>query len=357
MSAARKDLIAVERLEDYRVFDAIIDVRSPAEFAEDHIPGAQNYPVLNNTQRVEVGTLYQQHSPFEAKKIGAAYVAENIAQHLRYAFHDQPPHWKPLIVCWRGGQRSAAMTLILRRVGWDAKQLQGGYKDYRKEVVRQLAERPRQLNFKVLCGATGSGKSRLLQALAHSGQQILDLEELACHKGSALGALPDSAQPSQKAFETQLLSALLPLDPARPVFVEAESRTIGRIHLPNALLDTMRAGSCLSVAAPFAARVNFLLNDYAYFLSAPNALAERLEALSTMHSKACIERWQSYAEQQKWRELVSELLEQHYDPQYLRSQKKNFARLGAIPEFHAEQLNATDLKSLAQRIVQRLKKA
>ena len=194
MSTGRHGIAKIERIEDYSQFDEIIDVRTPAEFAEDHIPGSINCPVLDNEQRIEVGTLYKQHSPFEAKKIGAAYVAENIAYHLRHTFQDRNKDWTPLIVCWRGGQRSGSMTLIFRRVGWDAQQLQGGYKDYRQLVIENLAELPRKMSFRVVCGATGSGKSRVLQELAARGEQILDLEDIACHKGSVLGVLPGTDQ-------------------------------------------------------------------------------------------------------------------------------------------------------------------
>ena len=257
MSTTRHGIATVDQLDDYRLFDDIIDVRTPAEFAEDHIPGSINCPVLDNEQRIEVGTLYKQHSPFAAKKIGAAYVAENIARHLRTSFQDRPQKWRPLIVCWRGGQRSGAMTLILRRVGWDAQQLQGGYKTYRTQVLAELAELPRRMAYTVVCGATGSGKSRVLQALAQRGEQVLDLEELACHKGSVLGVLPDSPQPSQKMFESRLLVALRGFDPQRAVFVEAESRKIGCLQVPDALLETMRTGHCITIDATLAARVAF----------------------------------------------------------------------------------------------------
>ena len=351
MISTRHGIARVECIEDYRLFDEIIDVRTPAEFAEDHIPGSLNCPVLDNEQRIEVGTLYKQHSPFEAKKIGAAYVAENIAQHLRKSFHDRPKSWKPLIVCWRGGQRSGSMTLILRRVGWDAQQLQGGYKDYRKQVVDQLAELPRRLHFNVICGATGSGKSRILQALARSGEQVLDLEELACHKGSVLGVLPDSAQPSQKMFETRLLAELLRFDPARPVYAEAESRKIGTIHLPDAVLETLRAGVCINVEADFEARVEFLLRDYDYFLTAPDWLNSRLDGLISLQSRETIKRWQGYVGEGQWRPLVSELLELHYDPLYRRSQNRNFTRFSASESVGTDDLTPAGVEQLARRII------
>ena len=342
----------IERFEDYRLFDEIIDVRSPAEYAEDHLPGSINCPVLDDAQRIEVGTLYKQHSPFTAKKIGAAYVAENIARHLRESFQDRPKNWRPLIVCWRGGQRSESMTLIFRRVGWDAQQLEGGYKNYRKQVVDALSELPRQLKLSVVCGATGSGKSRVLHALAERGAQVLDLEALACHKGSVLGVLPDSVQPSQKMFESLLLEAIQRFDLSQPVYVEAESRKIGQIHLPNALLETMRASPCLSIEAAFPARVDFLLRDYAYFLQAPDWLNSRLDVLRQLQSRETIERWQNYANKGEWRVLVSELLELHYDPLYRRSQKHNFSGFSGPQTLHTDDLSPSGVDALAGRILE-----
>lgn len=343
-------IASVRQFEDYRLFDEIIDTRTPAEFAEDHIPGSINCPVLDNAQRIEVGTLYKQHSPFEAKKIGAAYVAENIAHHLRTSFRDRPKSWRPLIVCWRGGQRSGAMTLILRRVGWDAQQLEGGYKYYRKLVVDNLVDLPRQLTFKVICGATGSGKSRLLQALAAQGEQVLDLEELANHKGSVLGVLPDSVQPSQKMFETRLLVALRGFDPERPVYAEAESRKIGTIHLPTELLEALRAGACITIETTFAARVDFLLRDYDYFLGAPDWLNSRLAVLSNLQSRETIERWQGYARMGEWRTLVCELLEQHYDALYRRSQNRNFTGLNTPQTYATLDLTPESITALARQL-------
>jgi tRNA 2-selenouridine synthase len=321
----RNGITRIERVEDYREFEDIIDVRTPAEFADDHIPGAINCPVLDDAQRVEVGTLYKQVSPFAAKRIGAAYVAQNVARHLREQFSERPKHWRPLIVCWRGGERSGAMTYIFRRVGWDAQQLEGGYKRYRQQVIERLASAPQALAFKVIGGATGSGKSRILHALARRGEQVLDLEDLACHKGSVLGVLPDCAQPSQKAFETRLLGALLAFDPARPVYAEAESRRIGSVQLPDALLERLRGADFITIEATLAARVDFLLADYDYFLRSPDWFNSRLDVLCKLQSRETIARWQAYANAGQWRTLVVELLELHYDPLYRRSQKRNFA--------------------------------
>ena len=343
-------IASVEQIEDYCVFDEIIDVRTPAEFFDDHIPASINCPVLDNDQRVEVGTLYKQSSPFAAKRVGAAYVSANIAHHLRETFRDRPKTWRPLIVCWRGGQRSGAMTYVFRRIGWDAQQLKGGYKSYRKQVVEALAELPRRLSFNVVCGATGSGKSRLLQALARRGEQILDLEELACHKGSVLGVLPDLRQPSQKMFETRLLATLQRLNPERPVYVEAESRKIGTIQIPNALLETMRTGSCINIEAPLEARVDFLLGDYDYFLRSPDWLNSLLDELRKLQSRETIARWQAYANCAQWRTLVYELLQQHYDPLYHRSQNRNFTGFGASRNVIANDLTPAGIDALVRQI-------
>ena len=346
----KHDIATIGRLDELASFDEIIDVRSPAEFAEDHIPGSVNCPVLDNRQRIEVGTLYKQVSPFAARKVGAAHVAENIARHLRERFFDRPKNWQPLVVCWRGGQRSGSLTHVLRRIGWDAQQLEGGYKTYRRLVIEQLSELPGKLRLKVLCGATGSGKSRVLQGIGRLGEQVLDLEELACHKGSVLGALPDCPQPSQKSFESRLLATLQGLDPARLVHVEAESRKIGSLQLPTALIEGMRAGECVNIEASLAARVDFLLRDYAYFLTAPDWLIARLQALRQLQSNETVLRWREQIGEGRWRELVGELLTLHYDPLYQRSQQKNYAGFATPLTFATDDLTPAGIEALARRI-------
>lgn len=339
-------------LADLATYDEIIDVRSPAEFAEDHIPGAISCPVLDDAQRAQVGTIYKQVSPFEAKKIGAALVAENIARHLRERFLDRPKHWKPLIYCWRGGDRSGSMTTIFRAIGWHAGQLDGGYKTWRTHVLARLGELPQNFDFRVLCGATGNAKTRILQAIAAAGEQVIDLETLASHKGSVLGVLPDQPQPAQKGFETALLQALTALDPSRPVYVEAESRKIGQLHLPDALLAAMRSGECLQVEADLEARVEFLLRDYDYFLTDPDFLIGRLETLRTLLSRELLNRWQQLARDAEWPTLVRELLAEHYDPLYRRSQARSFAGIETSLKFAASDLSTAGVASLAERIIQ-----
>ena len=336
---------------DLAAYDEIIDVRSPAEFAEDHIPGAINCPVLDDAQRAQVGTIYKQVSPFEAKKIGAALVSENIARHLKERFLDRPKSWKPLIYCWRGGDRSGSMTTVFKAIGWHAGQLDGGYKAWRSHVIAQLEALPQHYRFTVICGATGNAKTRILQAIGELGEQILDLENLANHKGSVLGVLPDSPQPSQKGFETALMLALAALDPARPVHVEAESRKIGNLHVPEAMIARIRNGECVAVEATLDARVAFLLKDYDYFLTLPEFLGQRLDVLRSLQSRETMARWQQLILDADWPTLVRELLELHYDPLYRRSQEHNFAGMPDSGKFSTDDLSADGIKRLATAIV------
>lgn len=336
---------------DIAAYDEIVDVRSPAEFAEDHIPGAINCPVLDDAQRAEVGTLYKQVSPFEAKKIGAALVSENIARHLKTHFLDRPRTWKPLIYCWRGGDRSGSMTTIFRAIGWQAGQLEGGYKAWRRHVIETMETLPARFRFHVICGATGSAKTGILQAIGQRGEQVLDLEGLASHKGSVLGILPGQPQPTQKWFETSLQQALLTLDPNRPVYVEAESRKIGNLHVPEALIRQIRAGDCLNIEATLDARVDFLLRDYAYFFDLPDLLNGRLEALHALVAGETLKRWKGYVSVADWPALVRELLELHYDPLYRRSQDHNFTGLQHPENFATDDLSPAGIARLAEAIV------
>ena len=337
---------------DLAAYDEIIDVRTPAEFAEDHIPGAINCPVLDNEQRIQVGTIYKQVSPFEAKKIGAALVSENIAKHLKERFLDRPKTWKPLIYCWRGGDRSGSMTTIFKAIGWRAGQLDGGYKAWRSHVISMLEALPQQFRFTVICGATGNAKTRILQAIGDLGEQVLDLENLANHKGSVLGVMPDSPQPTQKGFETALMLAISALDPARPVYVEAESRKIGNLHVPEAMIERIRNGACVTVEGTLDARVAFLLKDYDYFLTRPEFLGERLDVLRSLQSRETMARWQQLIVDADWPTLVRELLEQHYDALYRRSQDHNYAGTPDSGKFSTDDLSADGIKRLAVAIVQ-----
>ncbi|WKB56178.1 tRNA 2-selenouridine(34) synthase MnmH [Eleftheria terrae] len=340
------------QITERHLFDCIIDARSPAEFALDRIPGAVNCPVLDDEERRIVGTLYKQQGAFEARRVGGAMVAANLARHLRERFADKPQHWKPLVYCWRGGLRSSSMVTWLRLVGWDAQQLAGGYKRWRQHVVATLDQLYPRLQLKVVCGATGSAKTRLLHALASHGAQVLDLEHLACHKGSLLGALPGQEQPSQKAFETRLAAVVEQFDLSQPVFVEAESRKIGRLALPTTLIERMRASPCLEIVVPFEERLTFLLRDYAYLGDDGPGLALKLNALRTLHGNEAVNRWQDWARRKELRPLFSELSALHYDPLYARSQAAHFHQWDARRQLPLSGLDDSRIEQLAAVILE-----
>ena len=333
-------------------FDEIIDVRSPGEYTEDHIPGALNFPVLDDAERARVGTIYKQVSAFEAKKIGAALVSRNIARHIEDSFADKPRGWKPLIYCWRGGSRSGSLAHVLKQIGFDAAQMDGGYKAYRRTVVAELDSLPGRFDFRVVCGPTGSGKSRLLQALQESGAQVLDLEGLAAHRGSVLGNLPDAAQPPQKMFDSQLWWTLQHFNPGQPVYVEAESKKIGLLRVPDALLARMREGGCVRVEVAMPLRVVLLKEEYAHFLANPAALQEKLDCLVGLYGHEIIARWNALAEQGAWDELVLALLERHYDPAYSKSTLKNYPHYADTMPIVVEDISPAGFLSTAQRILE-----
>jgi tRNA 2-selenouridine synthase len=331
-----------------------IDVRSPSEFAVDHVPGAVSWPVLDDAQRAEVGTLHAQVSAFAAKVRGAAIVARNIADTLDAHCRDRPRDWAPLVYCWRGGKRSGALTHILREIGWRAVQLDGGYRTYRRHVVSALDALPARLRFIVICGLTGSGKSRLLAALAEAGEQVLDLEGIAKHKGSLLGDLPDDPQPSQKAFDSGVLAALEHLDPERPVFVESESRKIGTVQVGDALLAAMRDARCVRVDTPQPLRVALLLEEYAHFVADPEALGARLAHLVPLHGRTTVDRWTAAARAGDFEPMVAELLVAHYDPTYSRSIERNFPESVRALRVTPAGISQTAFASVAQAVASEL---
>ncbi len=344
-----KGVATVAQLSD---FDEIIDARSPAEFAEDHIPGAINLPVLDDAQRIVVGTLYKQQSAFAARRLGGALVAENIARHLQDHLQDKPKHWRALIYCWRGGQRSGAFVSWLRMVGWDAHQLQGGYKRFRHLVIAEIERIAPALQWRVVCGPTGSAKTRVLEALARAGAQTLDLEDLAAHKGSVLGALPDRPQPTQKSFETTVYTKLQAFDPAQAVYVEAESRKIGHASVPEPLILAMRRAPCVAIDATRAARLEFLVRDYAYLGDDIAGLKSNITRLSELQSRETLVRWHDLATRHALPELFGELIDLHYDPLYRRSQNGNYAGFNSAARLHTDSLSDAGIDALARRILQ-----
>lgn len=343
----------LDRLNGY---DAILDARSPAEFEIDRLPGASNAPVLDDRERAEVGTLHARAGAFAARRRGAALVARNIGNLIESRFEAMPADWRPLVYCWRGGNRSASLAIVLSRVGWRVEVLEGGYRAYRRQVVAEIERLPQRLRFIVVAGRTGVGKSRLLQALAGRGLQVLDLELLANHRGSVLGPVPDSPQPSQKAFESGLCRALRGFDERRPVFVESESRKIGQLQVPGPLIERMRAAECIVLGASPSFRTRLLREEYAHFLDDPSLLAQRLSALVPLHGKARVGHWETLAHRGDWDELVGELLVAHYDPAYERSMARNFERLAEarVLELEARLASGADCDAAIARAADEL---
>ena len=315
------------RLDD---FDTVIDARSQNEFTQDHLPGAVNWPTLDDAERRLVGTEFKELSGFDAKKRGAAFASRNIALHLEREVFDKPKGWQPLVYCWRGGSRSGALAHILGEIGFRVHRLEGGYQQYRRSLIGALDELPLRLSYRVICGTTGSGKSRLLQALRSRGAQVLDLEALANHRGSVLGLVPGETQPGQKRFDTLVWDALRHVDPARPVFIESESKKVGDVRVPAALIERMRASPCLWLELPLEARVALLIEDYDFFVRDTEAFCTRLDALRATRGNDTVIRWQEAARAGRTAEVVRELLVLHYDPVYVQSMQRNFAALAAV---------------------------
>lgn len=332
----------------------IIDVRTPAEYEQDHLPGAVNHPVLSNEQRVLVGTINRQFGSFEANVKGAALVAANIAALLEGPLAQMPRGWNPVLYCWRGGSRSWSLATVLSRIGWRVALLDGGYRSYRQRVVEDLETLSAATGFVVVAGPTGSGKTRLLQLAAAEGAQVLDLEALANHRGSVLGAVPGSPQPSQKAFDALLWRALREFDPSRPVLVEAESRKIGQLHLPESLMTRMRASPCISLAVALDTRIRLLRDQYPHLEDDREAFKERLERLLPLYQDKRVAEWRSLADAGRWDELVGRLLLEHYDPAYHRSMERNYRLFASAPVIGLEAPSEDALAHAAQELLRQL---
>lgn len=339
-----------DAISDLDRFSQILDARSPAEFDEDHLPAAISTPVLSNDERIRVGTLYRQDA-FGARRIGAALVSRNIAALLEGPLADVDRQWRPLVYCWRGGNRSGALATVLARIGWQVAVLEGGYREFRRRVVADLAALPAEFRFTVVTGRTGSGKSRLLERLQARGAQVLDLEGLARHRGSVLGRLPERPQPAQKRFDTELWQALRGFDPARPIFVESESRKVGSCQVPEQLIVEMRASGCVLIEADDTVRARLLLEDYRHFVEDPAELLQRLDALLPLHGRARLAEWKALVDVGRWTEFVEVLLKQHYDPAYDASMRRNFQRLRSAPSVRLERLDDAGLDSAADALI------
>ena len=329
-------------------FDDVIDVRSPAEFAEDHVPGAINLPVLSNAERAEVGTIYKQVSPFDARKIGAAIVSRNAADHIAGPLADREYRWRPLVYCWRGGQRSNSFASILSQIGWRAEVVEGGYQTWRRLVHTALYEAALPHRLVLLDGFTGTAKTALLPLVEARGGQVLDLEGLAGHRGSLLGGDP-AEQPAQKGFESRLAQRLARLDPERPILVEAESSKIGRITLPPALWALMTRAPRIEITAPIEARARFLAQAYADVSADPARLSGLLDQLRAHRGHEVVNGWQKLLAEERMVELSAALMTEHYDPAYARSRAAHEPVFSA--HVAANTLDAAGLERAADEIV------
>lgn len=336
-------------LQDFHAhgFDTVIDVRSPAEYAEDHVPGATSLPVLNNEERAQVGTIYVQDSPFKARKLGAALVFRNAATHIEQHLSHHEGGWKPLVYCWRGGQRSGAFTWMLQQIGWRADVVAGGYQSYRRLVNAALYEQALPYRLVLLDGYTGTAKTALLHRAAGLGVQVLDLEGLANHRGSLLGEC-SNPQPAQKGFESALAGALMQLDPARPVLLEAESNKIGQRIIPPSLWALMKRAPRIEIQAPVEARCRYLQGAYDDILSDTERLLDRLGPLRAHRSGAVVEGWFASIRAGDRAALTEALMLEHYDPAY----RKSRAAIGAevIATVEAATLDDGGLSAAAAQV-------
>ena len=330
-------------------FDTIIDVRSPLEFAEDHIVGAINCPVLSDLERQKVGTIYKKESSFKAKIIGSSLTAKNIAFHIENNFMEKKGSWQPLIYCWRGGQRSKAFSIVLSEVGWRTNQLKGGYKEYRNQVINFLDNIGPKLKITLISGKTGSAKTKILKSIENEGGQILDLEGLANHKGSLLGKIPDLIQPSQKFFESLIFNKIQKLNLKDKIYIEAESSKIGNIHIPKSIWKKMIKSPRIEISANVELRTKFLVSDYDYMCNDPTLINPIIKGLKNRLSKKLFDEWTNLIDRKKWFDLTKSFLENHYDPSYSSNTIKNDRKV--IKKITATSLNNSDIKDIAKRIL------
>jgi len=331
-------------------YDYIIDTRSPAEFRLDRLPGAVNWPVLDDRQRETIGTLYQLEGAFKAKREGAILVARNIASLIEQHARGIDKEARLLVYCWRGGNRSGSLSTVLARIGFRCDLLEGGYKAFRRWVMEDSARRISLLHFQIIAGRTGSGKTDLLHQLAAQGAQVIDLEALAKHRGSLLGAQPELIQPSQRLFETELWFRLGQLKPDKAVWLESESRKIGQIQIPEPLIEKMRASNHYQLEVDATLRTKYLLNHYQYWIYHPHELEHRLVRLKDFMAAETFAVLSQYLAEGRMQDFVHQLLEKYYDPLYDRSIAKNYrARKNAIS---LDRLDHESLRALAQSLCQ-----
>jgi tRNA 2-selenouridine synthase len=337
---------------DFNAYALVIDARSPREHAEDHLPGAVNLPVVDNDEYAEVGTKHKQDT-HEAYLVGVEYSLSNISKHIKHLIANYKKSDRMLVYCFRGGKRSKLWADNLRTIGFEVDVLAGGWKNYRRWVRASLETLPGHLHLRVLSGATGCGKTRLLYALAEAGQQVLDLEAIAAHRGSLIGALPGQEQPSQKLFDSMVLDALRKFDPSRPVWLEAESKKIGDLQIPDALHEAMHRTTPLHISAPMQERVRLWREDYAHFVTDPVGMVEKLAPLKPLIGGEELARWRSLAAVGQIDELFERVMTMHYDPCYARSTRKSYKTADSRPFVELPSLSPEKLATVASDLAAR----
>ena len=330
-------------------YDLVIDARSQREYTEDHIPCALSLPVVDDEEYAEVGTTHRTDK-HRAYTIGVSYALKNISHSIDELVARYPKDARMLVYCFRGGKRSKLWFDALSTIGFRVDRLPGGWKAYRAWVRDQLDDLPGKFRYHVLCGPTGCGKTRLLSGLASVGAQVLDLEDLARHRGSLIGDIPGVTQPSQKWFDSLLVEKLRRFDPAKPVWVESESKKIGAIQLPGALLETIHAGRLFSLSAPMAERVALWREDYSHFERDLDAMMSRLHFLRPLIGAEEYARWENLARERRAPELFQRLMEAHYDPAYARSIGKNYPQIDQASHVGLTRLDRESLLETARQL-------
>ncbi|MBN1989016.1 MAG: tRNA 2-selenouridine(34) synthase MnmH [Bacteroidales bacterium] len=284
---AKNKAIDIETFLSKSQHTPIIDVRSPSEFKRGHIPGAINIPIFNDDERAAVGTTYVQKGRDLAVEQGLGYVGPNLVRFVKMA-KEKAPNNELLVHCWRGGMRSASMAWLFNTADISTYTLVGGYKSYRNYVLKSFDA---DFKFVILGGMTGSGKTAILKEIENQGQQVIDLEGIANHKGSAFGALGQQPQPTTEHFENILYTQLSKLDTSKHIWLEDESKAIGGVFIPDAFFAQMRQSLVMAIERPKEVRVRRLVEEYAFFnpeelSAAVNRISKRLGGDNT---KECLE--------------------------------------------------------------------
>ncbi len=300
----------------------IIDVRSPREYAEDHIIGSINLPVLYDEEYEKIGQLYKFESGFEAKKIGAQWVMKNISRHLKEVLYKYEKNKKLIFYCKRGGNRSLSFSIVCSKIGWNSNVIDGGYKMYRQFIIEYLTQFSQNSKFFVIAGKTGNGKTKLLNLLEKKGLQTIDFEGLACHRGSILGKQVGQLQPPQKLFESKIFEEIKKFNEDKCVFVESESVKIGRLTIPNSIFSYTYKSKLIKLNNEIDFRVEFLIDEYQNLIEDHKPFFKLIEILKSRISGENIIEIEKAVSEKNFPLLARYLLNFHYDRAYDMSMSK-----------------------------------